>query len=94
MSQVAPYGGPVADFLVELFVPRAGAAVDPRDLVERAAAELAAVGTAVRVTQAIFVPDDETCFLLCKAKTAEAARAAVDRAGLRPARVTEVVVAR
>ena len=45
MSQVAPYGGPVADFLVELFVPRAGAAVDPRDLVERAAAELAAVGT-------------------------------------------------
>ena len=37
---------------------------------------------------AIFVPEDETCFYLYQAASADIVRAAMTRAGLRPERIT------
>jgi hypothetical protein len=44
--------------------------------------------------RAIFVPEDETCFFLYEAASAEAVRDAAHRAGLSSGRITEAVGAR
>jgi hypothetical protein len=41
--------------------------------------------------RAIFVPEDETCFFLYEAGSADVVRAAAARAGLRSGRVTEAL---
>jgi len=80
----------VAEFLVELYLPRsdpsavAGAVAGAR----RAAEELTAAGTPVRFVRSIFVPEDETCFQLFEAASAEAVREAADRAELRVDRIS------
>ena len=56
-----------------------------------AAAETDGEGVPVRCLRSIFVPEDETWFLLYDAPTATAVRHAVDRAGLTCARVVEAV---
>ena len=48
-------------------------------------------GTPVRYLRSLFVPDDETCFLLYEAASAEAVRETVRRAGLAFERITEAV---
>jgi hypothetical protein len=57
----------------------------------RAAAQLAEAGTEVRYLRAIFVPADETCFHLFEAASADAVRAASERAGLSAQRIVEAV---
>ena len=52
---------------------------------------LAREGQQVRFLRSIFVPEEETCFYLYEASSAEAVRAAAARAGLRFHRVTEAV---
>jgi hypothetical protein len=82
----------MAEFLVELYVSRVDAAAAQRDA-ERtrlAAEELTREGTPVRYVGSIFVPEDETCLLLCDAGSAEAVREAARRAGLAFERVAEV----
>jgi Protein of unknown function (DUF4242) len=83
----------VAEFLIELYVSHADS-----DVVERgansarlAAEELTREGTPVRCLRSIFVPEDETCFFLFEAASAEAVREAARRAALPFERVTEVV---
>ena len=71
----------MAEFLVELYV----AASDGPEIVEhaRAGAEsVARAGTRVRCVSSIFVPEDETCFLLYEAETIDDVRRAAARAGL------------
>ena len=78
-------------FLVELYVPKtncAAVAVEAERL-NRAAAELTAEGRPVRLVQRIFVPEDETCFLLVEAATTENVRETARRAALRIERVVE-----
>lgn len=74
----------MAEFLVELYV--SGAAADGADRETRrarsAAAALTAEGRPVRLVRSIFVPEDETCFLLVEADTAEAVREAATRAAV------------
>jgi hypothetical protein len=73
----------MADFLVETYLPTTAAAAD-----------LAAVAQAagLSVLRVIFIPEEETCFLLCQSESADAARAAAERAGFLLARVNEAVV--
>jgi len=74
----------MAEFLVELYVSGAGA--DGADHETRrarcAAAELTAEGRPVRLVRSIFVPEDETCFLLVEAETAEVVHEAANRAAV------------
>jgi hypothetical protein len=62
----------MTEFLVELYVPRADAA--GADGAARrfadAAADLTAEGRSIELVRSIFVPADETCFLLVRATSA------------------------
>jgi hypothetical protein len=80
-------------YLVELYLPR-GAARDVASATARAraaAAEAAEEGMPVRCLRSIFVPEDETWFLLYDAPTAAAVRRAVERANLTCGRLVEAV---
>ena len=74
----------MAEFLVELYL--SGADADGVDRETRrarcAAAALSAEGRPVRLVRSIFVPEDETCFLLVEAETAEAVHEAANRAAV------------
>jgi hypothetical protein len=74
----------MAEFLVELYVSRADADGGERETcrARHAAAALTAEGQPVRLVRSIFVPEDETCFLLVEADTAELVREAATRAAV------------
>jgi hypothetical protein len=81
------------EFVVELYIARTDAAA-MRGAARRArlaAEELTVLGTAVRYMRSIFVPEDETCFLLYEAASPDAVRVAVARAHLPADRIAEVV---
>ena len=83
----------MAEFLVELYCSRTGGDTVGRDA-ERArvaAAELTREGTPVRFLRSIFVPEDETCFFLFEADTADVVREAVHRASLSLEHIAETV---
>ena len=79
----------MAEFLVELYVSRVDADGAEREAqrARRAAAALTAEGQPVRLVRSIFVPEDETCFLLVEADTAEAVHETAMRAAVRFERV-------
>jgi Protein of unknown function (DUF4242) len=83
----------MVEFLVELYVPRteAGAANEGVARAKLAAEQLTGEGTPVRFVRGIFVPEDETCFHLYEAVTAEAVHEAARRAELPLERVAEAV---
>ena len=83
----------MAEFLIELYVSRGDAALAGRSGTRaRLAAEaLTREGTPVRYLRSIFVPEDETCFLLYEAASAGAVREAATRANLPFDRVAEAV---
>jgi Protein of unknown function (DUF4242) len=81
------------EYLVEVYVPRNGAA-SVRAAAARArdsAEQLSVEGTAVRYVRAIFVPDDETCFHLFEANSAEAVQAAGARAEFPASRIVQAL---
>jgi hypothetical protein len=82
----------VAEFLVELYVSRAHATVVEHgaERARLAAEQLIGEGTEVRLLRSIFVPEDETCFLLYEADSADAVREAALRADLPFDRIAEV----
>jgi hypothetical protein len=86
----------VRAYLAELYVPRSGSdGVRDAALRARAAAdELRRSGTAVRFLRSIFVPAEETCFLLYEAESAESVRRAGGEAGIALDRILEAVVSR
>jgi hypothetical protein len=79
-------------YLAELYLSK-GAASDVASATARARAAAGAgeEDTPVRCLRSIFVPEDETWFLLYDAPTAEAVQRAVGRADLPCARVVEAV---
>jgi len=83
----------VAEYLAELYVSRSDGAFAERSTsrVRIAAAELTREGTPVRWVRSIFVPEDETCFVLCEAATADAVRETARRAALTFERIAEAV---
>jgi hypothetical protein len=74
----------MAEFLVELFVSRSdAAAVDGGTArAKLSAQQLTREGTPVRCVRSLFVPEDETCFVLYEASSADHVREAARRAGL------------
>jgi uncharacterized protein DUF4242 len=81
------------EFVVELYVARTDATAI-RAAARRArlaAQELTVLGTPVRYLRSIFIPEDETCFLLYEAASHDAVRVAVARAHLPSERIAEVV---
>jgi SAM-dependent methyltransferase len=75
----------MAEYLVELYVAHGDhvAALQHTERAEQASAELTREGHSVRCLRSIFVPEDETCFLLYEASSAEVVAEAMQRAGLR-----------
>jgi hypothetical protein len=80
-------------FLAETYAPReaAGTAAPRAGDLARAAANASGPGAPVHFLGAIIVPGEETGFWLYQAPTAEAVRAAMGAAGLRPERITPAV---
>jgi Protein of unknown function (DUF4242) len=74
----------MTEYLLELYVAKADALAVERGAmrVRRAAEEHTREGTPVRYLRSIFVPDDETCFLIFEAASADAVRAVAQRAAL------------
>ena len=83
-------------FLVELYVSQSDAAAVAHgaERTRLAAEELTREGTPVRYLRSIFVPEDETCFFLYEAESADAVREATRLAGLSSVRITEALGAR
>jgi hypothetical protein len=74
----------MTEFLIELYVPktdRAAVAAAAKRLTE-AAAELTAEGRSVQLVRSIFVPADETCFLLVEGDNADDVRETARRAAV------------
>ncbi|MGB2874279.1 MAG: nickel-binding protein [Gaiellaceae bacterium] len=83
----------MAEYLVELYLSRTdGAAVEAgAENARLAAEELTREGTPVSYLSSLFVPEDETCFYLYEAASAEAVREAALRAELSFERVIEAI---
>lgn len=81
----------MTEFLIELYVSRTDHDTVSRhaERARRAAAELTREGTPVRYVRSIFVPEDETCFLLFEAGSVGAVREAAHRAALAYEHVAE-----
>jgi Nickel responsive protein SCO4226-like len=83
----------VPSYLVEAYVPRSRAQ-DARAAGRRArvvAERLSREGLHVRYVRTTFVPDDETCFHVFEAASAEAVDEVCQRAGLGSARIVPAV---
>jgi hypothetical protein len=83
----------MAEFLLELYVSRtepetveAGA-----ERAQRAAEQLSCEGTPIRFLHTMFVPEEETCFYLYEAASADVVREAARRAELAPESVVEAI---
>jgi hypothetical protein len=74
----------MTEFLVELYRSHTetAAAADDGERARLAAEILSGSGRAVRLVRSFFVPDDETCYLLYEAESADHVRTAMALAGL------------
>ena len=82
------------EYLVEVYVSGDGAAAAVRAAGDRAregSEQLRAEGTAVRYVRAIFLPEDETCFHVFEAASAEAVQDAAARAGFPSPRIVQAL---
>jgi hypothetical protein len=80
------------EYLLEFYVPRsdAQAATDDGESARAAAEELTRRGTPVHYRRLIFVPTEETCFVLFEAESANAVRDAATLAALPCGRISAV----
>jgi uncharacterized protein DUF4242 len=83
----------MTEFLVEFYLSRTDAAALRRSVrrARLAAEEQTRQGMPVRYLRSMYLPDEETCFLLCEAGSAEAARRVAARAAIAFERVSEVI---
>lgn len=83
----------MAEFLIETYVSRENAAAveSGAKRAHRAAEEMSREGAEVTYLRSIFAPQDETCFYLYEAGSAEVVQEAARRASLPAEHVTEVV---
>ncbi len=81
----------MAEFLVELYVSSADPDVvgHAAERTRIAADELTREGTHVRFVRSIYLPHEETCFLLYEASSVAAVHAVAQRAGLAYERISE-----
>jgi len=83
----------MAEFLVEVYRAHAAShtAAEQTQRARDAAAQLSREGTPVRYLSSIFLPDDETCFYLYDAASADAVRKVALRAELPFARIVKAI---
>lgn len=83
----------MAEFLVEHYVARGdvGAIARGAKGARLAAEALTRRGTPVRYVRSIFIPEDETCFVLYEATSAEAVREAARGGALPFERISETL---
>ena len=83
----------MAEFLFELYASRTepGAVEAGAERARRAAEELTWEGTPVRFLRTMFVPEEETCFYLYEAASADDVREAARRAELPAESVVEAI---
>ena len=83
----------MAEFLLEAFVPRSDPAVAERAALEAEAAAdgVRAAGGTIRYVRSIFVPEDETCFLLFEADAKDDVAEVARQAGLPVDRIVMAV---
>jgi hypothetical protein len=81
------------NYLVETYLTHGQAQerLTREDRARSAAGELTRGGTTVRLEYAIHIPEDETCFFVFHAPSADKAELAAQHAGLDPIRVVEAV---
>jgi hypothetical protein len=80
------------EFLAETYAPyEAPSAAASLEGLALAADQVTQAGAEVRLQRTIYVPEDDTCFYLFQAASADAVREAMTRAGLRPDRITQAV---
>ena len=85
----------MSEYLVEVYHPRSAAAApqpSPEE-VRHAAETLSLQGQEVRLLRVIIVPDDETCFYLFRADSADLVKEAAARAGLKVERLVAAMSA-
>jgi hypothetical protein len=85
----------MSEYLVEVYHPRSTASApqpSPEE-VRNAAETLSRRGREVHLLRVILVPDDETCFYLFKADSADHVQEAAARAGLKLERLVAAVSA-
>lgn len=82
----------MAEFILECYAPRADTTgVEQRaERTRRAVEQLTREGLDVRFVRSIFVPEEETCFFLYEASSADAVREAARRSALPFAHIAEV----
>lgn len=83
----------MTEFLLELYVPRTGAATigAGAERARHAAEELRCAGVPVYFRRTLYLPEEETCFYLYEAETIEQVQEAVRRAALSFERIVEAV---
>jgi len=83
----------MAEYLVEIYVPQGdhAAARQSTSLAEHACTELTNQGRLLRCERSIFVPEDDTCFLLVVADSADLVAEAMRLAGIRPEHISSAV---
>jgi hypothetical protein len=81
------------EYLLELYVPRTGArvAVDHGERARSGAEDLTRRGSPVQYRCSIFIPGEETCFVLFEAPSADAVRAVARLAALPCERVSTAI---
>jgi hypothetical protein len=83
----------MSEFLVEFYLSRTDAAALGRSVrrARLAAEEQTRQGRPVRYLRSMYLPDDETCFVLYEAEASDAARRAAALATIGYERVSEVI---
>jgi hypothetical protein len=83
----------VAEYVLEFYASRADTTGVRRRTrrARQAAAALTREGTPVRFVRSIYVPEDETCFVLYEARSCAAVREAASRAELSFERVARAI---
>ena len=84
----------MAVFLVELYVAEADGSAVRRSVrgIVGAAEQARRDGTPVEYIRSIFIPEDETCFLMFEVAAIDTVRSVADRAAVQFERITEAVV--
>jgi hypothetical protein len=85
----------MATFMVERYLPGAGAgagrAAAAELLAKQVAIHVTAEGGTVRHLRSLFVPQDEQCFALFEAASAQTLAETIERAGIAYERIAEVI---
>jgi hypothetical protein len=81
----------MAEYLAEVYMSRATAAAPPIERFSQLADELSSGDSLVRLVLSIFVPEEEMCFYLFEAESADAVREVTVGSGLQLERLVEAV---